>query len=289
MTEHVTQELADYLNGRLTPDRRREVDAHVEACGECAAELAFATRLVDSARSQGIAHLHPDRIVALADAPAGATSAERDHLEACDACRAELGWAANVSTGHALDLAVAERPPAPRHLWSRLWVPAGAALAVAAAVAIVFIGPRFAREASDPAGLIEARPLPVRFSRSAAPTDSFDSARLGGLEAYQEGDYRAARVRFGEALAIRPDDAETLLYAGSTALLLDDPAGAAPLLETGLQHTDRQPLREQLYWHLADARLELGDIGAARDALEEVSELGQGRAQAARRLLKALQ
>ena len=37
--EHPSDELPDLLNGELSPDREREVAAHVEQCSECAAEL----------------------------------------------------------------------------------------------------------------------------------------------------------------------------------------------------------------------------------------------------------
>jgi anti-sigma factor RsiW len=51
--EEWTDKLSDYLDGELSADERRAVDAHLKTCAECAAVLDDLERIV--ARAQGIA------------------------------------------------------------------------------------------------------------------------------------------------------------------------------------------------------------------------------------------
>jgi hypothetical protein len=296
MNEHVTLELADYLAGRLDPERQEAMARHIQTCPECAAEVAFASRFVESAIEQGLAHLRADRVVRIADEPGSATAAERSHLEACAACRAEVEWAGKAPAGSAElpgsgTVAGAGKRRVFR-LRPRIWIPAAAALAAVLAIVILRMDAPPLRDPAALAGLISAEPLPVRINRSIIPADSFEVARLRGLEAYAEGDHAAARDRFAEALTLRPGDPEVLLYAGSSALLEGDAAVAAPLLEAGLARAgtgaEAAPLREELAWQLADARLEMGDGATARSHLEELARQGGRHAEEARRIVARL-
>jgi hypothetical protein len=290
MSEHVTLELADYLAGRLDPGRQQEVERHIQTCAECASEVAFASRFIESAHEQGLAHLCPDRIVRIADEPGSATAAERAHFESCTACRAELEWAAGTASVSAEAAGAARRRafrPGPG-----VWIPAAAAMAAVLAVFVFRMDRPPLRDPAALAALISAERLPVRINRSATPADSFEIARLGGLEAYAEGDFAAARDRFAEALALRSGDPELLLYAGSSRLLLGDATGAAPLLEAGLARAgagaEAGALWAELAWQLADARLEMGDVAAARPLLEELARRGEEHAEDARRIFARL-
>lgn len=292
MTDHVSLDLADFLEGRLAPEQRQELERHIETCAECAAEVAFALRFRESALAQGLAHLRPERIVALSAAPGETTPGEQGHLKGCEGCREELTWAGTTTDGGETDSDHSDdRSPQdmhPRGLY--LWIPATVALAALVSLFFLVVSPRL-RTGGVPeyAALIVAEPLPVRISRSADADDPFESARLLGLEAYRDRDYAGARGRFEDALAIRPVHPEILLYAGSTELLLGDAARAAGLLDAGFQYADDDALRAELLWQLADARLEQGDVDAARQALEEVIGMGRGRADEARRIMNLLQ
>ncbi|TPW06898.1 MAG: hypothetical protein FD129_2638, partial [bacterium] len=238
MSDHVSLELADFLEDRITPERRHEMERHIEICAECAAEVAFAIRFRENAMAQGLAHLRPERIVTLAASPEAATPIEQHHLGACAACRAEITWAGTAPTGGGSDSGYRDDrlPGGIRLPRLRLWLPATAAVAVLAALFFLVVSPRLRSGAHQYAGLILAEPLPVRISRSSGAADPFESARLLGLEAYRDRDYVAARARFGDALTLGPRHAEMLLYAGSTELLLGNAGRAAALLETGLRH-----------------------------------------------------
>jgi len=290
MSDHVSLELADFLEDRLTPSRRGELEAHLEGCPECAAELAFARHFRESALAQGLMHLRPERIVELAGSSGEPTDAERVHLDACDVCRGEMHWAESGPTADDPGSDAGD-PPAPgnsRRPLFRLWIPAAAAIAALLAVFITLVAPRLRTGGPEFADLILAEPLPVRINRSAAPPDSFATARLLGLESYQDGNYALARDRFREALGVRPEDAEMLLYSGSTELLLGDAATAATHLEAGLRTAGSDALRAELAWQLADALLEQGDRDGARRALTRVIELGRSHAADAERVLTEL-
>jgi tetratricopeptide (TPR) repeat protein len=289
MSDHVSADLADLLAGRLSPEREREVMRHIESCADCSAEHSFASRFVESALEQGLAHVRSERILVLADQVDSATPMERLHLESCELCRAEIEWARrtqDVPPSRAGDVEPAVRP---RSSWwrPRVWVPAAAA--VAATVVVVM----FIRGVPEPAprpyaGLIVAEPLPVRIPRSTAPADSFEIARSRGLEGYVAGEYADAMRHFEEALAMRPGDPELLLYAGSSRLLTGDPVGAASRFEEGLKRADSSELRAELSWQLADTRLETGDVAGARRLLEALAREDDGYARDARRVLERI-
>jgi len=71
---------------------------------------------------------------------------------------------------------------------------------------------------------------------------------------------------------------------GSQRLAMKGGAGSGG----GGQAAGRAPLREELFWQLANARLLLGDAGGAREALGRVIEIAGRRAEDARRLLEKI-
>lgn len=284
MSGHVTDEIVDYLDGRLDPERREIFMQHLAGCAECKAAVDFALTLRETVDAQGLAHLDADRIVALAATPEGMTGGERAHLEACPDCRLELDWVTSrpgepASTGLGLERFGSRR--------FRILAPV-AALAAAAALLIVFLPARKPRPGTDLAALVHVEPLPVQITRGVPAAGSFEEARLEGLEAYRDGDYARAADACSEALVRKPGDAEMLLYRGSAELLTGRPGPAATDLEEGLRRTDLPPLREELFWQLASARLLLGDRSTATDALNHVIDLNGRRTGEARRLLDAL-
>jgi Flp pilus assembly protein TadD len=137
--------------------------------------------------------------------------------------------------------------------------------------------------------LARIEPLPVRISRSVAEPGSFEAARVRGLEHYRDGDYDVAAAAFGDALTLKPGDAEILVYLGSTELLRGDDERAARYLEAGLAVAEAAPLREELLWQLANARLRAGNVAGAKQALSKVVELGRAHASEARQLLDSIE
>ena len=75
--DHILEQMADSLENRLTPEQRREVEMRRDRCSECGAALAFAMKLQAEALAQGLAHIRPDRIIALSGNRDTATPAEQ--------------------------------------------------------------------------------------------------------------------------------------------------------------------------------------------------------------------
>jgi tetratricopeptide (TPR) repeat protein len=266
---HIIEQIADYLENRLSPEQRREFEMHRDECDDCAAELAFVIRLRAEAMAQGMVHIGAERIVALAADRGAATPAESEHLAVCGDCRRDLEWAA---AGADDETATEEEPDAERRRraapsFARRWWPAAAVAAAAVVAALIFL-PRGSVNDRMPAGLARIEPLPVQITRAVVEPGTFEAARLRALELYRDGDYTGAHNTFGEALAMRQEDPEMLLYLGSCELLLGAAADATRHLETGLERTDHPALREELYWQLAQARIVTGDAQGARRALE---------------------
>lgn len=298
---HILELIADYLENRLTPEQRREVEMHRDKCGECGAALAFAMKLQEEALAQGLAHIRPDRIIALSADRKSATAVEQQHLATCESCRNELAWASAGKEDEALAGEDADedsrRRAAPS--FARRWWPA-ATVAAAAVIALVIFLPRGSRDVSDQAlqgspdtvdysSLASIQPLPVRINRSVSETDSFETARLRGLEFYRDADYDGARVAFGDALVRKPGDSEMLLYLGSAESMSGDFAGAAAHLEEALRTAEAPALREELLWQLANVKLATNDVEAAKPALTEMISLGLGHSARARELLGGLE
>jgi len=283
---HIVELIADYLENRLTPEQRHEVEMHRDACGECAAAIAFAMKLHEEALAQGLAHIRPDRIVALSGNRASATKVEAAHLDACENCRREMEWAAEAVDEAAEE---ADEDSRPRHTLTvaRRWWPAAAVVA-AAAIALIFMLPRGPHDGSDMTGFVRIEPLPVNITRGSAEPGTFEATRLRGLEQYRDGDYSGAITAFEEALSLRDGDAEVLLYLGSAELLQGNPASAARHLASGASRADSPALREELLWQLAQAQLASGHRAEAERSLRDVIALRGRRAALARTILEEI-
>ena len=93
MSEHVGDRIADYLADRLDIEQVRELEAHIESCPECAADLAFAQELRQKAINQGLMHLRASRMVAIVSGDSSPiTPDEQQHLDTCAACQTECDW-----------------------------------------------------------------------------------------------------------------------------------------------------------------------------------------------------
>lgn len=89
---HVLEDLLDYLEGRLSEDEAVGVAAHLAACERCSSVYEWAAQQRSEVIQAGLRHLHPDRIVALADQAAALTASEARHLSWCESCRRDLDW-----------------------------------------------------------------------------------------------------------------------------------------------------------------------------------------------------
>ncbi len=283
---HILDQIADYLENRLTPEQRREVEMHRDECDECSAALAFAMKLQAEALAQGLTHIRPDRIIALAGDSKAVTPAEQQHLAACESCRRELEWAAAGKEEEALGSEDVDedrrRRAAPS--FAKRWWPA-AAVAAAAVIAIVIFLPRGSRDTPDYTALARIEALPVSISRGASEPGTFEAARLRGLELYRDGNYAGARAALEAALGLEPGNAEILLYLGSTELLQGNPADAARHLAAGTNRTETPALREELLWQLVHAHLAANKREEATSSLEEIIALDGRHADDAGRLL----
>jgi Putative zinc-finger/Tetratricopeptide repeat len=267
VSRHVVDEVVEYLEGRLSPERRAEADAHLSECEECAADYAFARESRDAAVREGRRHLTPERIVELAEDGAPApTEDEARHLQRCERCSAEVSWMR--STPPVVDALGGKVVPVPgaRRPWT-------AFLLLAASLAAIVLwqsggGDRHLDR------LARLEPLPVHLTRE-APTDPFEQDRLRGLQRYSESDWDGARQALARALAARPDREELRLYLASAALLGGDTAAAIRGLRSLVASADPR-IREEADWQLANALLLTGDAEEAISLLEDMTG-GTGR------------
>lgn len=295
MSDHVVDRIADYLEGRLTPEVARAVEAHLDACAECAADVEFARALQTAAMRQGLTHIRPGRIIALATDPAGATLPEEQHLMECRSCREELDW---VRRSSASDLTDGGSSPADSGLHptrarksSRSLIRGwglGLATVAAAVLIVLFVIPRGSIEPERAAGLAHVAPIPVNITRSSAPPGSFEEVRMKALEAYRDADYDLAVELLGQAVDERPDATELILYLGSAAMLTGDYGSATRHLQVCIQRASNDALRDEALWQLANAELAGGKVDAARDTLKRVRDAGGNHAEDATRLLSEL-
>ena len=291
MSDHVVADIADYIEGRLDPDREQSIRDHLYRCTECAADYAVAWQLQEHGVREGLRHLGAERIAVLASEPeAKITEFEHQHLDDCENCRREYEWAkthpeedewaAIVSTRES-----ARRVDAPRKWWRWGWKPAGAGLAAAAAALLLIIALPNGRDVSD---FARVEPLPVRISRTSVTPGTFEAFRLRGLELYRSGDYAAALEHLGQAYDAKPEDDEIPLYMGSAHLILGQPQEAAVFFKAVSGKTSNDAIREESLWQLANAQIAAGRADEARSVLKEVLAANGPHTPVAKELLEEL-
>jgi len=281
VNDHVTDEIADFLEGRLSRERSEAIEAHLAGCGDCAADVAFARALRDQAMDQQLMHVRPARIVAVASGDAPWTEVERRHLEGCDPCRTELEWAErNVRE-------VADRVASPdvrggreteregrSGSWRRLF---GRKLEwglVAAVATVLVVMLTLSQRSVDPGrarDLARLEPIPVNMTRSVPEPGSSAERKLQGLERYRDGDYEEARALLREAAGAETEDPDLLLFLGSAALLSGDYGAAVNQLTACVEIAGSAALREEASWQLANAHLAAGHVDEARSLLHELA------------------
>ena len=275
MSTHVDLDIADFVSGRLTEARRKEIEEHLRKCDPCAAEATWASEFREQALRQGLRHLEPMRVVELASRPEVADEAEREHLASCDSCRGEVDWAEGSAPVDA-ESEGDEPPSAPsanRPVRARplRWAWLAAAALIVLALWVLPRGTRF-----DPSRFAIVEPLPVRTSRSIPESGSFEESRLLGLEAYASGNYESAAAQFGRALSIADGEAEVLLYLGSAELLERDLESAVLHLSDAKEFAVDGPVHDEAAWQLANTFLLLGRLDEAERILETLAA-GEGR------------
>jgi len=268
---HVVDLIVEFQIGELTSEAEAEIRRHLGECRECAADYAWVEAFGRNALQQGLRHLAPARLVAMAEGRETAAAAhEEAHISACSSCSAELEWARREAP--AIDF---EESPSPLKVRRRERaedegrIPFGLALGALAA-------------------LVRLEPLPVRLSRSASILGTFEENRVAGLEHYSLGNYAAAEGPLRLAAELRPEDGEIRLYLGSVELLQGRGAEAAQTLERALGQGEDPTLREEIFWQLAHARLAAGQPELAMDALREVVLLDSTHQDEAREILVKL-
>jgi hypothetical protein len=301
--EHVVDRIADYLEERLIPAEVELFDAHLRVCTDCQTQVQFARTLQSNALEQGVMHIRPGRVVALAAHPEAVTEIEERHLMDCRSCRAELEWVRESSVTDVADGAVGggaptaadagsrSHPGRDRKLrWSRSrgWR-LGLATAVAAVLALIVILPDGSMDPERAKELARLTPIPVNLTRGPVEPDSFEEDRQLGLEAYRDGRYREAAGFLQKAVEHRPADAELHLYLGSAAMLAGDSEAALVHLQQCFEHAQTDALRAEAQWQLANAQLAVGDVDAARSVLRRLLEAGGLHADESARLLERLE
>ena len=162
---------------------------------------------------------------------------------------------------------------------------AAVTVAAAAVIATVIFLPRGSRDPVDYTALASIEPLPVRISRSAVEPGTFEVNRHCAGSSSTATAITPARVPRSRKRSASSPATETLLYLGSSASLAGNFAHAATHLEAAVATADAPALREEALWQLANARLALNDIPAAKVGPVDVVELDRGRADHARELL----
>ena len=146
-------------------------------------------------------------------------------------------------------------------------------VAVAAAVALVIFN--LGERPADLRRLVTVDPMAyVSVDVRSGETDR-DAAYRAAMDAYSNADYRGAidgleRAVAGDWGGAAWDDLDQArLYLGVCHLLADEPAAAVPHLETGAASW-LPPVADGSKWYLAQARLMLGDVAAAREILADL-------------------
>ncbi len=268
VNDHVVDRIADAVAGRLDDASQSQVEEHLQACAECAADFDFARSLRASGQ-----HIETDRIVALSEG-ASTQENETNHLAACGACRRELDALATL--GAAPDLGVVSEPRAARAPRAtaprgRRGVISGAILAVAAAV-VFMLAPW---ESGIPLeqqlqALVSNEALPVMVPR--AGIQGADEARIKELafDLYKKGNYADATVAMDQAVQLNPEDTALLLYLGSSQMLAGDAEAAITTLEPAAASETHGDVLGAMQWILANAYLAAGHTQEAVRVLREL-------------------
>ncbi len=304
--DHVTDELFDYLEQRLSPARARLIREHLADCAHCADVFSAAEVLHRDVLESGARHLTPERLITLGN-PAVSTPNpdEQTHLAKCSLCRDHLSTLRSLSSADDLlrdDAVTGHTPQASdrqdhwsvlrdriRELFSRQpTLRLGALGAVAAGILLLIWLPR----ADDTARLTElARiaPLDVQWSRDVTSPSEFERVLHSGLQAYRANDYAAAVGFLNQANVLEPASAEVLLFLGSTRLLQGQIQQAVNLLQRAAGTTDDSQLLQEIRWQLANAHLAAGDGSAAKILLEQIVSAQDSRQPDASMLLRELE
>ncbi len=305
-SDHATDLLLDYLEGRLTPESEARVRSHLDACQPCRDLYERSRQWRDDLLAHGARHLPPDRLVALADDrgadPAAApTEDEQAHLEGCRTCREQLAWLESLPAPPEFAAPARDRAPAPADSWwlrlrrslaapqSRVPRWAWGAVAVAAAgLALVLlirppsVGPQIA-------GLARLEPIAVLTVRGPSEAGEFTAAFRNGLEHYAHQTYRQSAENFGRAVRLDPAHETAFLYLGSAELLAGNPEAALEALERGQANSADPELIAEYDWQIANANLAAGRLAPARDRLLRIAAGGSARAGEARELLEQIE
>lgn len=279
---HVVDEVADFVRGALSRERRVEIANHLAGCADCAGDFALAERLLPpDAASSGV---HPDgeRLVALSEGTSALAPGESAHLAGCVACQEELTWLRTVLEPPEERAAVAApetgrwstglRAYLGRRVagWHRFWpalVPAAAVLAF-----LLIRGPL--APGVNPERLAEIAPMVVRIERGWSNADEFSRTYTRALTRYRNADYAGALAELVRATALRPDHPEARLYLGSTRLLLHQYPQAIDDLRQARDMARSGPQETEAAWQLATALMAGG--GDRRELRQLLSEIAQG-------------
>ena len=189
--------------------------------------------------------------------------------------------AALRDTLHRLEASLDPVPVATRtaRLWPRL-------AAAAAAILLCLLAGWWLLDRPEPHVQL-AREHFVWRGREEARLGPAEDARLG-LSAYDQQEYATALPLLREGVAAGVLDSINLLYAGVSALAVEDAATARELL-TQVLDTGRYPLDEgDVRYYLGLAELELDNVPAARQQLRQSLDLQTQFSDRAEALLRSL-
>jgi tetratricopeptide (TPR) repeat protein len=299
MSGHVTDQVAEYVQGRLEPEDTSAFERHLAVCPECAADVTWAQGLRESALAGHLGHLAPEQIAAADDR--SLSKEDRAHLGTCATCRAEWEWSLRPQALPAGRFALPRRPvwlaaAAAVVLVVALWLPRqrepettsnlptpGAQRPPATEPPLPTLAPSLSR-------LARLEALPVQLTRSGGAHGSAEEAVLLGLEHYAEGRYGDAVSALEASLRLGATAPELRIYLASAFLHLGRPQRAVETLEGHLAGAGEAAHRDETLWQLAQARLMLEDGAAARVILEALSgRAGARRADATRLLAEVRQ
>ena len=294
MSEHILDQLLDYLEGRLSFEEEDAIRSHLESCDSCRLEVNWAMEVRTDLQAHHLRHITPERIVELAETGDSARSDDEDaHLRLCLLCSEDLQWAVSAAVSPAVDDGApshegsadgSQRREQPKRRGSRTaWFAIPAALAASLAAFLFWPG-----DDSSLPDLARVSPVDVRVSRTPGASGSFEETRSLALEAYVEARYEEARTHLESALAMRDSDPETRLLLGSVMLLSGQTDNAIQAFRRVKESTDDPRFLAEASWQLANAHLLANQRREAETALDEVVDLGRSHVTAAEELLDAI-